>query len=111
MASRNPLYSTKLLVKSRVSIEYIHYLSSVYRSVWNRINYLIFFVIFKIDSKIALMKAVLGIAGIFIRWNSMDYADSPESLVSTIKEFKVDQAMLSQMQNAGMYLLKIAGVM
>ena len=23
------------------------------------------------------MKAVLGIAGIFIRWNSMDYADSP----------------------------------
>ncbi|HNQ51769.1 MULTISPECIES: hypothetical protein [Methanothrix] len=57
------------------------------------------------------MKAVLGIAGIFIRWNSMDYADSPESLVSTIKEFKVDQAMLSQMQNAGMYLLKIAGVM
>jgi len=54
---------------------------------------------------------VLGIAGIFISWNSMDYTDSPESLVSTIKEFKVDQAMLSQMQNAGMYLLKIAGVM
>jgi hypothetical protein len=57
------------------------------------------------------MKAVLGIAGIFISWNSMDYTDSPESLVSTIKEFKVDQAMLSQMQNAGMHLLKIAGVM
>jgi formylmethanofuran dehydrogenase subunit E-like metal-binding protein len=38
--------------------------------VWNRVNYLIFFVIFKIDSKIALMKAVPGIAGIFIRWNS-----------------------------------------
>jgi hypothetical protein len=47
------------------------------------------------------MKAVPGIAGIFIRWNSMDYADSPESLVSTIKEFKGDQAMLSQMKNAG----------
>ena len=41
----------------------------------------------------------------------MDYTDSPESFVSTIKEFKVDQAMLSQMQNAGMHPLKIAGVM
>ncbi|MFZ3111720.1 hypothetical protein [Methanothrix sp.] len=93
------------------------------------------------------MKAVPGIAGIFIRWNSitnegdalvlsynsssvqsgwtgpdwgskiastvalMDYTESPESLVSTIKEFKVDQAMISQMQNAGMHPLKVAGVM
>ena len=93
------------------------------------------------------MKAVPGIAGIFIRWNSttneddalvlsynsssvqsgwtgpdwgsniantvalMGYTDSPESLVSTIKEFKVDQAMISQMQNAGMHPLKVAGVM
>jgi hypothetical protein len=41
----------------------------------------------------------------------MGYTDSPESLVSTIKEFKVDQAMISQMQNAGMHPLKVAGVM
>ena len=82
------------------------------------------------------MKAVPGIAGIFIRWNSttneddaqvsaynsssvqsgwtgpdwgskvasavalMDYTDSPESLVSIIKEFK-----------SSMHPLKVAGVM
>lgn len=41
----------------------------------------------------------------------MDYTDSPESFVSTIKEFKVDQATLSLMQNAGMHPLKVAGVL
>jgi formylmethanofuran dehydrogenase subunit E-like metal-binding protein len=92
-------------------------------------------------------KAVPGIAGIYIRWNSttnegdalvlsynsssfnsdwtgpswgsklasdvalMDYVDTPEAFVSTIKEFKVDQATLSQLQNAGMHPLKVAGVL
>jgi len=41
----------------------------------------------------------------------MDYTDSPDSFVSTIKEFKVDQATLSLMQNAGMHPLKVAGVL
>ena len=93
------------------------------------------------------MKAVLGIAGIFIRWNSitnegdalvlsynsssvqsgwtgpdwgskiasavalLNHTDSPDSFVSTIKEFKVDQEKLSLMQNAGMHPLKVAGVL
>jgi formylmethanofuran dehydrogenase subunit E-like metal-binding protein len=92
-------------------------------------------------------KAVPGIAGIFIRWNStsndgdalvlayntssmesdwtgpawgskiasavalLNHTDSPDSFVSTIKEFKVDQEKLSLMQNAGMHPLKVAGVL
>ena len=41
----------------------------------------------------------------------MDYADKPEAFISVIKEFKVDAAMLAQLQNAGMHPLKVAGVM
>lgn len=41
----------------------------------------------------------------------MDYVDSPEDFVSIIKEFKVDASTLSQMQNAGMHPLKVAGVL
>lgn len=41
----------------------------------------------------------------------MDYTDKPESFVSTIKEFEVDQAALSLMQNAGIHPLKVAGVL
>jgi formylmethanofuran dehydrogenase subunit E-like metal-binding protein len=41
----------------------------------------------------------------------MDYVDSPEDFVSTIKEFKVDASTLAQMQNAGMHPLKVAGVL
>jgi len=40
----------------------------------------------------------------------MDYADKPEAFISVIKEFKVDAAMLAQLQNAGMHPLKVAGV-
>lgn len=92
-------------------------------------------------------KAVPGIAGIFIRWNStsndgdalvlayntssmesdwtgpawgskiasavalLNHTDSPDTFVSTIKEFKVDQEKLSLMQSAGMHPLKVAGVL
>jgi formylmethanofuran dehydrogenase subunit E-like metal-binding protein len=41
----------------------------------------------------------------------MDYVDTPEALVITIKEFKVDAGKLAQLQNAGMHPLKVAGVM
>ncbi len=41
----------------------------------------------------------------------MDYVDTPQAFVSIIKEFKVDQAKLAQMQGAGMHPLKVAGVM
>lgn len=41
----------------------------------------------------------------------MEYWNQPEAAVSTLKEFKVDQAKLAQLQNAGMHPLKIAGVM
>ncbi len=41
----------------------------------------------------------------------MDYADKPEAFISVLKEFKVDAAMLAQLQNAGMHPLKVAGVM
>ncbi len=41
----------------------------------------------------------------------MDYVDTPEAFVSTIKEFKVDAEKLAQLQSAGMHPLKVAGVM
>ncbi|MFB3764499.1 MAG: FmdE family protein [Methanotrichaceae archaeon] len=41
----------------------------------------------------------------------MKYWNQPEVAVSTIKEFPVDQDKLSQLQNAGMHPLKVAGVM
>jgi formylmethanofuran dehydrogenase subunit E-like metal-binding protein len=41
----------------------------------------------------------------------MKYWNQPEVTVSTIKEFPVDQDKLSQLQNAGMHPLKVAGVM
>lgn len=41
----------------------------------------------------------------------MPYWNQPEVFVSSIKEFKVDASKLSQLQNAGMNPLKVAGVM
>ena len=41
----------------------------------------------------------------------MKYWNQPEVAVSTIKELPVDQDKLSQLQNAGMQPLKVAGVM
>ncbi|MFZ3149519.1 MAG: FmdE family protein [Methanothrix sp.] len=41
----------------------------------------------------------------------MDYVDTPEAFVSTIKEFKVDAGKLALLQNAGMHPLKVAGVL
>lgn len=41
----------------------------------------------------------------------MPYYDKPEVAVSIIKEFKVDQLKLAQLQNAGMHPLKLAGVL
>lgn len=41
----------------------------------------------------------------------LPYMDQPDLFVSTIKELKVDQSMLSQMQNAGMHPLKVVGVL
>ncbi len=41
----------------------------------------------------------------------MDYVDTPQAFVSTIKEFKVDTEKLAQLQSAGMHPLKVAGVM
>ncbi|OPY54611.1 MAG: FmdE, Molybdenum formylmethanofuran dehydrogenase operon [Methanosaeta sp. PtaU1.Bin112] len=41
----------------------------------------------------------------------MDWTDKPEAFITILKEFKVDSAMLAQMQNAGMHPLKVAGVM
>jgi len=41
----------------------------------------------------------------------MDYVDTPQAFVSTIKEFKVDAEKLAQLQSAGMHPLKVAGVM
>ncbi|MDQ1262148.1 MAG: hypothetical protein QG575_1329 [Euryarchaeota archaeon] len=41
----------------------------------------------------------------------MEYWNQPQSVVSIIKEFKVDAGKLAQLQNAGMHPLKVAGVM
>jgi formylmethanofuran dehydrogenase subunit E-like metal-binding protein len=41
----------------------------------------------------------------------MDYWSQPEVAVDTLKEFKVDQAKMDQMQGAGMHPLKVAGVL
>jgi len=41
----------------------------------------------------------------------MDYVNKPEAFITVLNEFKVDSAVLSQLQNAGMHPLKIAGVM
>ncbi|OPY48812.1 MAG: FmdE, Molybdenum formylmethanofuran dehydrogenase operon [Methanosaeta sp. PtaU1.Bin060] len=41
----------------------------------------------------------------------MEYADKPETFISTIKEFEVDAQTLAMLQNAGMHPLKVAGVM
>jgi len=41
----------------------------------------------------------------------MEYWDTPEVVVSVIKEFPVNQEKLAQLQNAGMHPLKVAGVL
>jgi formylmethanofuran dehydrogenase subunit E-like metal-binding protein len=41
----------------------------------------------------------------------MGYVDKPETFISIIKEFKVDQAELALLENAGMHPLKVAGVL
>jgi len=41
----------------------------------------------------------------------IDYWNQPELFASTIKEFPVDPETLSQLQNAGMHPLKVAGIM
>jgi formylmethanofuran dehydrogenase subunit E-like metal-binding protein len=41
----------------------------------------------------------------------MKYWDQPEIVVSILKEFDVDQSMLSMLQSAGMHPLKLASVM
>lgn len=41
----------------------------------------------------------------------MPYWSQPEEFITTIREMKVDAAMLSQLQNAGMHPLKLVGVL